>query len=605
MTQSIADGGTLELVAEDLLATHPWRAAAQDPQRVVFSRFAQERWLPITAADHLTAVTDVARGLIALGVEPGDRVALMANTRYEWLLIDQASWAAGAAAVPIYPSSAPPQVEWIVSDSGARVVVVETTAQAQAVAELGLGVRVLVLDPEDDSTDAVAELRALGADRTVAEVEARRDAVTFDSLASIIYTSGTTGRPKGVVVTHRHLAAEAKGLLTHPIGGAVRNRRVLMFLPMAHVLARAVTYTAVQGGSTVGFWGDFGTITDKLVSFRPHVVLGVPRVFEKVHAAVRTQATHRGPAIAEIFRRGEQVAVARSEARGGDGLGDSRRPTARERLERAVFERLLFRRVRGALGGECELAISGGGALNTRLAHFFRGIGVPVYEGYGMTETTAAITVNGPGCTRIGSVGPVVPGNRVRIGEGGEIEVQGMVVMDDYWQNPDATAKTFDDGWLRTGDLGTLDEDGYLTISGRAKEILVTAGGKNVAPGPLEDVIREHPLVANALVVGEGRPFVGALITLERPAVERWAQENGLGSVPIEELPKRKELRDEIQKAVDAANASVSKAESVRAFRLLADDFTEERSEMTAAMKLRRHVITKSRADAIEALYHR
>ena len=601
MPQPVATGGPLELTRdEDLLLLRPWRHAAADPQRHSFSRFADGQWHTVTAEEHLAAVLATARGLIASGVQAGDRVALLSNTRYEWLLVDESLWAIGAATVPIYPSSSPSQIEWIVTDSGSKIVVVEDEAQAAAVESLGLGVEVLVLDG-----GAVDELRGRGFDLLDSEVESRRDAVTFDDVASLVYTSGTTGRPKGVVLTHRHLASEVAGILKAPIGQeAVPGRRLLMFLPMAHVLARSVTYTLAHGGATVGFWSDFSSIVDKLATFKPHVVLGVPRVFEKVHDGIRAKALHDGgPFIGEIFRRGERVAIESSQARGGDGLGDARRPTTRMRAERAIFDRLLFSRVRAALGGECIYAISGGGALSPRLGHFFRGVGVPIFEGYGLTESCAAITVNGPGCQRIGSVGQPLPGNDVRIADNGEIELRGSVVMREYWRNADATAAVFDDGWFRTGDLGTLDDDGYLTITGRAKEIIVTAGGKNVVPGPMEDVLRSHPLVANAMVVGEGKPFVGALIALDPFATERWAEEHDLQGSSLEALFRTPELRAEIQQLCDEASAQVSRAEGIRRFRLLSDDFTEASDELTATHKLRRHVIEKTRARALDRIY--
>ena len=608
MTTQIADGGPLDLEPADLLPLRPWRLAVQDPQHHSFSRPEGEGWQPITAREHLSHVVDTAKGLIASGVAAGDRVALLSDTRYEWLLLDESIWSVGAATVPIYPSSSASQVEWILQDSGARVVVVETPAQAALVAGLDLEVDVLVLDD-----GAVAELRGRGRDLDPADVESRRDEVDLDTLASIVYTSGTTGRPKGVVVTHRHLAAEVRALLDHPIGEAAGpGKRLLMFLPMAHVLARAVTYTAAQGGATVGFWSDFGSITDRLGSFSPHLVLGVPRVFEKVHDGIRKKAVHDGgPVIGEVFRRGERVAISWSEAKGGDGLGDEREPSLRLRAEHALFDRLLFARVRAALGGECLYAISGGGALGERLAHFFRGVGVPVYEGYGLTETCAAITVNGPGCQRVGTVGRPIAGAQVRIAEGGEVELRGEVVFEEYWGNPEATEQALADGWFRTGDLGSLDDDGYLRITGRAKEIIVTAGGKNVVPGPLEDALRSHALIANAMVVGEGQPYIGALLTLDEPAVRHWAQAKGLvsegggelGERELAELCRGEELRAEVQQAVDEANAQVSRAEGIRRYRLLTEDFTEERDELTATHKLRRHSIERTRADAIERLY--
>ncbi|GAB3117765.1 long-chain fatty acid--CoA ligase [Janibacter alkaliphilus] len=598
MTQIVATGETLEIATDDLLHLRPWKRAVESPHHHAFSRPDGEGWRAISDREHLTGMAAATRGLIASGIKPGDRVALMSDTRYEWMLLDEAIWNAGAATVPVYPSSSTSQVEWIVSNSVAKLLVVEHQAQADALA--GIDVEVLVLDD-----GALAELTRRGADVPDRDLFARRDGVDTDTLASIVYTSGTTGRPKGVVLTHRHLAAEVAGILEHPIGQQAKppGRRVLMFLPMAHVLARAVTYAASQAGATVGFWADTSTLVDRLGSFAPHIVLGVPRVFEKLHDGVRASAAESGAPGRALFARGEKAAIAWSRAQGGDGLGDARRPGPVLRAEHALLDRLLFAKVREALGGECLFAISGGGALPAELNHFFRGVGVPVYEGYGLTETCAAITVNGPGCHRIGTVGVTLAGNRVRVADDGEIQLRGAIVMDSYWRDQVATEAAFDDGWYRTGDLGRLDDDGYLSIVGRAKEVLVTAGGKNVAPGPLEDVLRSHPLVANAMVVGEGRRFVGALITLDEAATLDWARQQGRGEVPLAELVDDEALRAEIQRAVDQANETVSRAEGIKVVTLLADDFTEAGEELTATLKLRRHVIERTRAAAIEAIY--
>lgn len=576
MPATHATGEALELTDRDLLPLRPWRRAQEDPQHPSFSHVVDGDWQTITAGEHLESLVATVRGLVASGVAAGDRVVLMADTRYEWLLLDEAIWNAGAGTVPVYPSSSRSQLEWIVRDSGARVLLVETPAMAQLAT--GLDVEVLVIDD-----GALATLAERGQTVAEDEVHARRDAVTFDGLAGIVYTSGTTGRPKGVVLTHRHLAAEVAGCLAHPIGEVgAPGRRILMFLPMAHVLARSVAYIAAQSGATVGFWSDFSTIVEKFGSFRPHMVVGVPRVFEKVHAGIRAKAAGRRVSAA-VFAKGEQVAIDWSRAVGDDPHPG--RPGLRLRVLHAVFDRLLYAKVRAALGGETMYEISGGGALGERLGHFFRGVGVPIHEGYGLTETCAAITVNGPGHQRVGTVGRPLPGNEVRIGEDGAIEVRGAVVTDGYWNNEEATRSSIVDGWFATGDLGSLDDEGYLTITGRAKEIIVTAGGKNVVPGPLEDVLRSHPLVSQAMVVGEGRPFVAALITLD----------------PEAEPPA--DPQAELQGVVDEANELVSKAEGIKKFVVLDDDFTEESGEMTATQKLKRHVIETQRVEAIEGLY--
>ncbi|CAM4178710.1 AMP-dependent synthetase/ligase [Janibacter anophelis] len=576
MTGQVATGAPLTLTDGDLLPLRPWRHAERDPDHPSFSRWADGAWRTVTAGEHLDALVAAACGLIASGVAAGDRVALMSDTRYEWLLLDEAIWNVGAGTVPVYPSSSASQLEWIVTDSAARLLVVETREQADLAA--GLDIEVLVIDQ-----DALGELDQRGHDVARDEVIARRDAITFDDLAGLVYTSGTTGRPKGVVLTHRHLGSEVAGLLAAPIGSVgTDGNRILLFLPMAHVLARSVAYVIAQSGATLGFWSDFGTITSALGTFRPHMVLGVPRVFEKVHEGIRAAAAG-GRLSSAVFTRGAQVAIAWSRACGDDLA--PKHPGLGLRAAHAVFDRLLYAKVRAALGDECEYAISGGGALGERLGHFFRGVGVPVHEGYGLTETCAAITVNGPGIQRIGTVGPPVPGNEVRVTDAGEIEVRGAIVTDGYWGNEEATRASIVDGWFRTGDLGSLDEQGYLTITGRAKEIIVTAGGKNVSPGQLEDVLRSHPLVSHAMVLGDGRPFISALITLD----------------PTQERPA--DPQAELQGVVDEANALVSKAEGIKRFAVLDEDFTEESGELTATQKLKRHVIEERHADVVGQLY--
>jgi long-chain acyl-CoA synthetase len=602
MRHEFAVAKTYELDDAGILARLPWRRAADRPHHVSFERFDGGEWHAITAKNFAAAVTTTAKGLIASGVRAGDRVALMAGTRFEWVLLDCAIWGAGGVTVPIYPSSAPAQIEWIVADSGARILLVENAANARLTldAHLPKGVEVLTIDE-----GAVDELRRRGEDLPDAVVQEALATLTLDSPASIVYTSGTTARPKGCVLTHRNLLAEVRGILSHPAAEKVAayGQRTLMFLPLAHVLARAVTYAAWEGGATVGFWGDFGTVTDKFRSFRPTFVLGVPRVFEKVYEGVRANAAKGGPATAEIFRRAEQVAISWSKNLGGDGLGDQRRPGPRHQAEYALFDRLVYGKVRAALGGQCATGISGGGALNPRLAHFFRGLGVPLYEGYGLTETCAAITVNGPGCHRIGSVGIPLGGNSVRIAPSGEIELSGDVVFHEYWKNPDATDAAFDGEWFRTGDIGRLDKDGYLTITGRMKEIIVTAGGKNVVPGPMEDILRQHELVGHAMVVGEGKPFIGALITLDEAGARKWAQENGRDPDDLTALAADPQLRATLQEAVDEASAGVSKAEGIKRFVVLPKDFSEETGELTATLKLKRHVIGAAFADEIESMY--
>ena len=586
----------------DLIPVVARGRATTNPRAIPFEYHDGDGWRPVSNAELVERVDKIAAGLIASGVEPGDRVALMAGTRLEWVLVDLAVWTAGAITVPIYPSSSAGQLEWILDDSAAKVLVAENESHVVVVGDADIPdtcTRILYID--DGALDT------LETDGEAVEAETLDAALATlepDTPASIIYTSGTTGRPKGCVITHRNLLSECHALLDHPIGSmAQQGKKTLMFLPLAHVLARAVTYTVYLGDATVGFWDDTSTILPRFADFRPHMILGVPRVFEKVRDGIAAKAGAKGALQKSIFERAEAVAIEASRLRGGDGLGDARRPSLLHTAQHKVLDLAVYKAVRDALGGRCEYAISGGGALPDRISHFFRGLGVPIYEGYGLTESTAAATVNGPGCQRIGTVGRPVAGTSVRIAANGEVELAGELIFDRYWNNEEATAEAIRDGWFATGDLGSLDSDGYLTITGRAKEIIVTAGGKNVAPGPIEDGIRAHRLVGNAVLIGEGRKFVSALITLDEVELENWAAENGHGGEPADRLVDDPALRAEIQFAVDDANRQVSQAEGVKKFVVLPRDFSEEAGELTATLKVKRHVVVENYADKIEGMY--
>ncbi len=587
---------------DDLIPVVARAKAADQPRATPFEYNQGGRWRPVTMDEFARGVEEIARGLVAAGVGPGDRVALMAETRLEWVLIDVAVWTAGAITVPVYPSSSAAQLQWILEDSGARVLIAEGEEHAGVVAEAevpGSCVQVAYLDDGglEGLVDGGRDLGSEVLDDRLADLDP-------DLVASIIYTSGTTGRPKGCVITHRNVLAECHGLLDHPIGVVGRpGTKLLMFLPLAHVLARAVTYTVFLGGGTVGFWSDTSTLLPRLGDFRPHTILGVPRVFEKLRDGIADQARSKGRVQHEVFARAEQAAIADSRRQGGDGRGDARTASVLQTVTHRVFDAAVYRSVRSALGGRCELAISGGGALPDRIAHFFRGLGVPIYEGYGLTETTAAATVNGPGCHRIGTVGRPLAGTGVRIADSGEVELSGELVFTRYWNNDEATAEALRDGWFATGDLGALDDDGYLSITGRSKEIIVTSGGKNVLPGPLEDSMRAHPLVGHAVVIGDGRRFVSALVAVSEEGLERWAEENGHTDESAEALVENPALRGEIQYAVDEANSLVSHAEGVKKFTVLPRNFTEADGELTATLKVKRHVIDERYAEEIEALY--
>ncbi|WP_454165823.1 AMP-dependent synthetase/ligase [Gordonia iterans] len=577
--------------------------AAANPGRTVFLRQDGADWLPVSAREAADTVRALAKGLIASGVNAGDRVGLLSATRLEWTLLDFAVWSAGATPVPIYDSSSAAQIDWIMEDSGATAIIVENDAKRNLLAEVAhvtAATSVFVIDTAQ-GPGVVEQLTAAGAGVTDAELDARRRSLTADSPATLIYTSGTTGRPKGVMCYHRNLLGEIGGVLDTSLQELLgEDKRLLLFLPMAHVLARAINLVAIEAGVQVGYTSDIKNLLTTFEVFRPSLILSVPRVFEKVYNSARQKAYDASPVKGKIFDRAASTAIAYSKATDQGSVG-----TLLE-LRHKLYDKLVYSKLTAALGGQCELAISGGAPLGARLGHFFRGVGIPVYEGYGLTETTAAITVNTPGQVRMGTVGRPIPGNAVRIAEDGEVLLSGAVVFGGYWRNEEATAEAITDGWFHTGDIGTLDDDGYLKITGRKKEIIVTAGGKNVSPAPLEDIIRAHPLVSQAMVVGDQRPFIGALITLDPESIGDWlARNDKAADLPMPLLVKDPDLHAEIQSAIDEANATVSHAEGIKKFRILKTDFTEETGELTPTLKVKRKVVAEKFSHAIDKIYRK
>ncbi|GAA1589988.1 long-chain fatty acid--CoA ligase [Actinomadura kijaniata] len=577
------------------LTDAPFTRADREPGRIVLRRKDGDAWRAVTAGEFAAEVSRVAKGLVAAGIEPGDRVALMSRTRYEWTVLDYAVWTAGAVTVPVYETSSAEQVEWIIGDSGARAVFAETGAHLDTVAEVrdrlpGLA-HVWGIDAGD--VDTVAAGGAEVSDETLAE---RRRSRTAADVATLVYTSGTTGRPKGCEITHGNLVLTSRNAVQGAIAEiAVDGSSTLLFLPLAHVFARLIQVACVEGAIVLGH-SDIPNLLPDLASYRPTFLLAVPRVFEKVYNGAEQKAIAGGKG--KIFATAAETAIAYSKAldTGGPGLG--------LKVRHAVFNKLVYGKLREAVGGRVQYAVSGGAALGERLGHFFRGVGIVILEGYGLTETTAPVTVNRPSAMKVGTVGQPIPGTTIRIAEDGEVLAKGVPVFAGYWNNESATKEALEEGWFRTGDLGSLDADGFLKITGRKKEILVTAGGKNVAPAPLEDRLRACPLISQALVLGDGRKFISALITLDEEALGPWKEQHGKpAAMTVEELRNDPEVIAEIEAAVADANKSVSHAEAIKKYQILGVDFSEEAGHVTPSLKVRRHAVLKDFADEIDALY--
>ncbi|MEV6111194.1 AMP-dependent synthetase/ligase [Streptomyces sp. NPDC052109] len=625
-----ADGTVREVRAAALapplgtgsMADLPFAHAAETPDAVLFRRRAQGAWHPVTATAFAAEVAAVAKGLIAAGLEPGGRVAVMSRTRYEWTVLDFAIWAAGGQSVPVYPTSSAAQVEWIVRDSGARYVVTETAENTATVVTGTAGharpprLWQLTRTPDAAAPDAaapdgaLADLGVLGGEVPDGELAERRAALTPDTIATVCYTSGTTGQPKGCVLTHGNLHAEAANTveLLYPVFQAVTGRTAstLLFLPLAHILGRTLQLACLLARIETGHFPSVkpDELRPALKEFRPTFLVGVPYLFEKIHDTGRATAEKIGRAAS--FDRAERIAVRFGEAYLRKFLGTGKGPSPGLYAAWALYDLLVYRRIRKELGGRMRYAISGGSPLDRDLNLFFHAAGIVVYEGYGLTETTAAATIVPPLSPRPGTVGLPIPGVAVRLADDGEVLVKGGVVFGSYWNNARATDAVLADDWFATGDLGSLDEAGYLTITGRKKDILVTSGGKNVSPAVLEDRLRSRAPVGQCVVVGDNRPFVAALITLDPEAVAHWLSVRKLPpDTPLPELVHDERLRAEVQKAVDYANQAVSRAESVRAFALVEGEFTEDNGLLTPSLKVRRHAVTAAYAEEIEALYRR
>jgi len=566
-----------------------------EPTRVMLSRPLGEGWQKVTAHELDQEVRATAKGLIASGIKQGDRVAIMARTRYEWTILDFAIWYAGGVVVPIYETSSAEQVEWILSDSGAVAIIVETPTHKETVSPiLPTAVKNLWLMTEN----VLAILANAGASINDDEIDQRRNSLAPSDLATLIYTSGTTGKPKGVQLTHENFIAEcgnvvagASDLFLKP-GGST-----LLFLPVAHVFGRMVQIGAIRAGLHMAHCSDpVGRLMPDLASFKPTFVLAVPRIFEKVYNGAEAKADAGGKG--EIFRKAAAVAIAYSQAL------DTGKISIALRAKHALFDKLVFSKIRHLLGGRVEAAISGGAPLGERLGHFYRGAGVRVLEGYGLTETTAGATLNLTTSHKVGSVGRPIPSTTIKIDDDGEVLIKGPIVMRGYWQNDAANKEVFtDDGFFRSGDLGRIDSEGFLYIVGRKKELIVTSGGKNVAPAVLEDRLRAHPLISQCMVVGDNKPFIAALVTLDQDALKSWITANKKDGASVADLVNDPTLNAVIQTAVDEANKAVSRAESIRKFTILPTDFSIAGGQLTAKLSVKRHVVAQQFAKEIEALF--
>lgn len=553
-------------------------------------------WREVSAQAFLEQVQDLARGFVSSGIRPGDSVAIMSRTRYEWALIDFALWFAGAVSVPIYETSAPAQIEWVLSDSNSVALIVETSdheARFEKIKSNTPAVKqVWRLDDE-----SLFKLVGLGKNVSLDEVEKARSSRGLDDLATIIYTSGTTGKPKGCELLHRGFVDLSRNAQLELPEVVKEGQATLLFLPLAHVYARFISILCVYGGIKVGHQPDTKTVAAGMQSFRPHFLLAVPRVFEKVYNSAEQKAEAGGKG--NIFRKAVQVAIDYSRA-----LDSKKGPSLSLKLQHKLFDALLYKKLRAAMGGNVKYAVSGGAPLGDRLGHFFRSIGLIVLEGYGLTETSAPAMIGRPSDAQIGKVGRVLPGCAVKIDDDGEILLKGSNLLRGYWRNPEATAAAIQDGWFRTGDIGELDDQGFITITGRKKELIVTAGGKNVAPTALEDPLRASPIIAQAVVIGDQRPFVAALLSLDPEMLPVWLSNKGEKSdLSLAQAAQNPVVLAELQRKIDEVNKDVSNAEAIKKFAVIESELTEDSGHLTPSMKIKREIVARDFAPVIDQIY--
>ena len=553
-------------------------------------------WTDVSAKDFLEQVEDLAKGFIATGIKPGDAVGIMSRTRYEWALVDYALWFAGAVSVPIYETSAPAQIEWVLSDSESVALFVETSEHQSRFETIKASVpKVKQVWKFDD--DPLVKLVAMGRDVSSEQLEKARTSQNLDSLATIIYTSGTTGKPKGCELLHRGFVDLSKNAMLELPEVVQEGKATVLFLPLAHVYARFISILCVHAGIKVGHQPDTTTVAASMQSFHPDFLLAVPRVFEKVYNSAEQKAEAGGKG--KIFRKAVQVAIDYSRAQ------DTKKgPSLLLKLEHKVFDALVYKKLRAAMGGQVKYAVSGGAPLGDRLGHFFRSIGLVVLEGYGLTETSAPAMIGRPSDAKIGKVGRVLPGCAVKIADDGEILLKGSNVLRGYWKNPEATKAAIQDGWFRTGDIGELDEEGFISITGRKKELIVTAGGKNVAPTALEDPLRASPIIGQAVVIGDQRPFVAALLSLDPEMMPVWLANNGQpADLTLQQAAKNPRVLQELQKAVDEVNATVSNAEAIKKFEVIDSELSEKSGHLTPSMKIKREAVSRDFSPLIDKIY--
>ncbi len=549
----------------------------------------------VSTKEFWETVQELAAGLVAAGINKGDRVALHTGTRIEFTYFDYAIWAAGAATTTIYETSSPEQVRWIVSDSGSVALISENAATLGAYREVAADLEnctnVFVIE-----NGAVETLKAMASDETRKEVDRRIAAIAHSDLATLVYTSGTTGNPKGCVLTHYNFAWEVTNLEGSIAEFVTPAHRTLMFLPLAHIFARAVQSVCVAKGTTIFYSSGIPSLLEELPMAKPSWVFSVPRVFEKIYNGAKAKADADGKGA--IFDRAAATAIAYSQ-----GI-ERGKVTVGTKLAHTVFDKLVYAKIRALFGGEVQYAISGGAALGARLGHFFRGVGIVVLEGYGLTETTAGSTLNQPKAIRVGTVGRPIQGVTISIADDGEVLIKGGMVFSGYWNNEEATNEALDDdGWFHSGDIGVLDDEGFLSITGRKKEIIVTAAGKNVAPAVLEDRMRSHALVSQVMVIGDDKPFIAALVTLDPEALPQWVAANGKDDLSPDQLRDDDDLFAAVQSSVDYANKAVSKAEAIKTFRILPQDLSIEGGELTPTLKVKRSVVASKYAGVIEEIY--